>query len=151
AAIGAVLNERGYCLGCTATPLRLDGKPLDFFQTMVLGPSYDELYAGGWLVRATTFAPRLRLDLSGVKIRAGDWVASELAQIMQRSEITGDIVQHYLRHASDATAICYCCNREHSRMTVKAFQAADVSCVHVDGESSDSERQAALKGIADRT
>jgi superfamily II DNA or RNA helicase len=148
-ALNAVLSDRGYCLGCTATPLRLDGKPLDFFEAMVCGPSYDELYAGGWLVKATVFAPRLGPNLTGVNIRSGDWVAAELARIMQEPRIIGDAVQHYLRLANGASAICYCCTREHSRATVEAFRAAGIAAVHVDGESSDAEREAALRDLSD--
>jgi DNA repair protein RadD len=149
AVVNAVVSERGYCLGCTATPLRLDGKPLDFFETMVMGPSYEELYGGGYLCKATTFAPRLGPDLSGVKVRSGDWVASELARIMQEPQIIGDAVEHYHRLANNTSAICYCCTREHSRATVEAFRVAGTATAHVDGESTDEEREDALRGLAD--
>jgi DNA repair protein RadD len=63
--IPKVLKPGRFVLGTTATPRRLDGSPLsDCYDHLVLGPEYDDLYAEGALVRAVTFAPKSRLDLT---------------------------------------------------------------------------------------
>lgn len=50
-------------LGLTATPQRADGQPLgDVFETLITGPTYDELVAVGALVRPTIIAPSRYLE-----------------------------------------------------------------------------------------
>ncbi|KAA6184104.1 DEAD/DEAH box helicase [Thiohalocapsa marina] len=71
-------------LGVTATPQRLDGRGLGvnaggFFDAMILGPSVAELIELCYLSRPTTFAPRIALDLSGIRTVGGDYAKVSVA------------------------------------------------------------------------
>ena len=60
-------------LGVSATPCRLDGKPLaDVFDALVVGPSVKELVPQ-YLARPVVFAPPNKLDLVGVRKVGGDY------------------------------------------------------------------------------
>ncbi len=72
-------------VGLTATPCRGDGRGLgNIFDTMVIGPSFEELKAEGRLVSSRIFAPPSRPDLTDVHILQGDYVESELAVAMNK-------------------------------------------------------------------
>ena len=65
-------------LGVTATPARLDGKGLgDIFQSLVMGPSVDELIQWGNLSKYNYYAPPSKADIKSVRIQFGDYVKSE--------------------------------------------------------------------------
>ena len=54
----AVAASYSRILGLTATPQRGDGSPLgDLFDYLIVGASYSELLAGGWLVDARVYRP----------------------------------------------------------------------------------------------
>lgn len=56
-----------FTIGLTATPERMDGRPLgDMFDGLVVGAHYSELLAGGHLVPCTTYAPE-----TGEKLASG--------------------------------------------------------------------------------
>jgi superfamily II DNA or RNA helicase len=81
-------------LGTTATPRRLDGKPLDdIFDELVIGPSIARLIDDGWLAPCTVFVPARGPDLSKVEIRAGDYAIDQLSTAMSNSIIVGSAVE----------------------------------------------------------
>jgi superfamily II DNA or RNA helicase len=129
-----------YILGLTAAPERLDGRGLgDHFDAMVIGPSVAELIERGFLSPYDYFAPS-RPDLSGVHTVAGDFNKAEVEAVMDRPELVGDIVQHYLRLAAGQRGIVFAASREHSRNIAEAFRAAGIRAEHVDGSTPDRER-----------
>ena len=148
ATVPKVLKPNGYILGCSATPRRLDGAALsDCYDHLVLGPEYHELYGQGALVRAVTFAPKSRLDLSQVATRGGDYVAEETAKLMADRSIVGDVVGHYRRLVGRRPAIAYCCTIEHSKLVAEQFRDAGFNALHVDGRTNDKTRCMAITGL----
>jgi superfamily II DNA or RNA helicase len=144
----AVLPEKTLILGVTATPERLDGKPLgDLYRELVPGPGVKELVDAGWLAPAVTFAPAIRPDLSGIRIRAGDWEQEALAERMMAGGITGDAVAHYTRLMPQLPGLAYCVSRAHSESVAEAFNAAGYSALHVDGETPQDKRRAAVAAL----
>jgi superfamily II DNA or RNA helicase len=86
--------------GTTATPRRLDGKPLDdIFDGLVIGPSIAHLIDDEWLAPCTVFVPARAPDLSKVEIRAGDYAIDQLSTAMSNSIIVGSAVEEYERIA----------------------------------------------------
>lgn len=132
-------------LGVTATPLRLDGQGLaDSFDEMIVGPTVAELTAMGWLSPAEVYAPKHALDLRGLKVRGGDYVNSELTEMMDKPSITGNAVEHYTRMAMGKSAIAFCCSIKHAADVAAEFRAAGIDAESVDGKMEDFERDAAL-------
>ena len=128
-------------LGVTATPARLDGNGLgDIFQSLVMGPSVDELIQWGNLSKYNYYAPPSKADIKSVRIQFGDYVKSELERAVDDDALVGDIVANYQKLADGRQTVCYCVSRKHSEHTAAKFRAAGISAAHVDGETHKAER-----------
>jgi superfamily II DNA or RNA helicase len=137
--------SRARHVGLSATPVRLDGKGLgDHFDEMVRGPTVRELIDGGFLVRYRAFAPTIP-DTAGLHTRMGDYVKSEVANLMDRPRIVGDAIAHYRKLAAGKRAVVFAVSIEASRRVVDGFRAAGIPAEHVDGETPTDERDAAIR------
>lgn len=151
---GAVLahNDGAKILGVSATPCRLDGKGLGvhadgFFDSIIVGPSVSELIGRGRLAEPVVYAPAQGLDLSGVKTRGGDYVASQLASAVDRSAITGDAVAHYRRYCDRQSAIAFTVTTDHAGHVVEQFKAAGYQAAVLTGATPDKERARMIQDL----
>lgn len=136
-------------VGLSATPERLDGKPLDPPYThLVPGPSVAWLMEQGYLSRYRAFAPTSPA-LGDVKTRGGDYAVDELEDEMDKPTLVGDMVGHYLTHGRGKRAIYFCVSVSHSRHVAEAFCAAGVPAVHLDGTTPTADRKAAALAMAE--
>jgi superfamily II DNA or RNA helicase len=134
-------------LGVTATPERLDGKGLgDIFQTMVHGPSVRWLIENGFLAKPVYYAPQKQIDVSQIKKTAGEFNQRQLADAVDKPEITGDAVAHYLKMCPGEQAIAFCVLLSHSEHICEAFNRAGIPAESIDGTMTRQER----KGVMDR-
>jgi DNA repair protein RadD len=132
-------------VGLTATPERLDGTGLDkWFQHLVIGPSVAWLIEHGYLSKYRLFAPPPP-NLSAVNILAGDYNRKELSAAMGRSTVTGDVISHYRRHAAGKRMIVFAWSIESSMLIAGKFRACGIEAEHVDGDTEDRERDAAME------
>jgi superfamily II DNA or RNA helicase len=142
---------QAHVLGLTATPERADGRGLDdLYDDLVLGPSVRMLEDAGWLTPALVYAAPAP-DLSRVRKLAGDYSAAALDRLMGDGGLVGDAVAHWQRHAAGLPTITFCCSIAHSRAVAARFCAAGVNARHIDGDTPDDERHAAISGLADGT
>lgn len=133
-----------FFVGLTATPQRLDGKGLGFFQKMVLGPPVSKLIEDGYLCPYRLYAPST-IDLSNVPTRMGDYARKELSEASDKPTITGDAIKEYLKLANGKRAVVFCTSIEHSKHVVEQFRAAGIPAEHVDGSTPLHERDAAIR------
>ncbi len=139
-------NPSARCIGLTATPERLDGRGLgDVFDSMVLGPSVASLIADGHLAPYRFFTQRL--DTREIHIRAGEYAADELAAMLDKPQVVGDVVKHYLKHTPGRRAIVFGASVEHSQHLANEFNAAGVVARHVDGDTPADERRESTDGF----
>ena len=132
-------------IGLTATPRRLSGEGFDdIFDELILGPSVRELIDQGWLSDFRMFAPP-GVDPSGLRVRAGDYVAAEAAALVDKPGITGDAIEHYRRLSGGRRAVVFCAGVEHSRNVADGFNVAGVPAKHVDGTTPADERRRAME------
>ena len=135
-------------LGVTATPERLDGRGIgEVFDMLVVGPSVAEGVAGGWLCPAVVYAPDTSPDLTGARTVAGDYVAAELLEVMGKSGLIGDAVEHYRRLCPGESAIVSCVNVAHAEQVAALFRADGWRAVSIHGKTPEAERDAALAGL----
>jgi superfamily II DNA or RNA helicase len=135
-------------LGLTATPCRGDGRGLGtIFQTIIETPQVAELIALGYLVKTRVYAP-VNPDLTGVRVQAGDFVETQLADRMDRPKLIGDIVEHWLKFSERRRTICFTVNVAHSIHLRDEFIRAGVRAEHIDGGTPKPERDAALARLA---
>lgn len=141
-------------LGVTATPERGDSRGLGIsaggvFDDIVIGPTVAELIAGEFLTPVRVFAPATGPDLSGVRIKMGDYEKAGLAAVMNVPTLTGEATSHYAKHAGGKPAIAFCVSVDHAKSTAAAFRAAGFRSVAADGSMPPAERDAAIGGLAD--
>lgn len=140
-------------LGVTATPVRGDGLGLGVnaggvYDTMVMGPTVSELIDGGYLVKPAIYAPKDRLDLSGVRTRMGDYDKHELEERVDKPQITGSAVEHYKRTLDGLPAVAFCISVKHAQHVAAEFQSAGYKAYAVDGNMDDDQRSRILNGLA---
>ena len=134
-------------LGMTATPYRPDGGGLgDVYEALEVVASPMQLIGEGFLVAPRVFSapPDSRPDLSDVRVRAGDYVESDLADLMNTGRLVGGIVDHWRKHAEGRRTVAFSVNIAHSEAITEAFVSAGIPAEHLDGTTSTKERDAIL-------
>ena len=145
-----ILDElpRSRIIGLTASPYRLDGKPLgDLFDQMITTAQPDELIEAGHLIEPRIFGRPLGGVLRGVKKQAGDYHRGQLSAAMNSGELAGAVVEHYLKLARHKRAVVFAAGVEHSRALVAQFTAAGVTAAHLDGGTPANERREILDNL----
>jgi len=110
--------------GATATPIRLDMQGLgNFFETMVIGPSYQYLCDMGFLSKPYYKIPD-HIDLSDIKSTMGDWNKKQLNQKMDKRCITGNAIEFYKKYADKKPALGFCVSINHAEHVAEQFVKA---------------------------
>lgn len=135
-------------VGLSATPQRLDGKPLDMFDAIVEGPSESWLIENGHLSRYRAYAP-VRPDLSGIGSRGGDYVPGELEERFDKPAIHGDAIEAWRKYASGKRTMVFAISRVHGQHVTDAYNAAGIPAVYIDGTTSHGDRRARIEMFAD--
>lgn len=111
-----------YTIGFTATPCRLDGKPLgDVYNTLIEGVDARWLIDHKHLAPYEYYAPST-VDTEKLKVVRGDYVTAELEKLMMERAIYGNVIDSYCRLASGERTIAYCVSVNHARETAEAFR-----------------------------
>lgn len=144
---------RARLLGVTATPTRADRAGLGahadgVFTRIVCGPDMRSLISAGYLAPYHAYAPG-HVDLSGVAVgRSGDYSSKQLRARMVRANITGDVVQHYVRHARGKRGVTFACSVQAAEDLAAAYRSAGVPAACVHAKTPASERDAAVAALA---
>lgn len=128
----------------TATPARLDGKPLNLADSMVMGISAKELIKRGNISDYNYYAPDLNIDFSAIKKTAGDFNNKQLGETMGTKKIYGDVLKYYNKLAKDKQAIAYCVNIQHSQEVCEMFNDNGILARHMDSHTPEKERESIL-------
>lgn len=130
-----------WTVGLTATPARLDGRPLgDIYDTLIVGVDTKWLIQHKRLAPYEYYAPTL-VDASRLRSRYGDYVVSDLEQLMNERAIYGDVIKGYQTFAPGERSICYCVSVRHARATADAFNRAGVRAEVLSAETPSGRRQ----------
>jgi len=132
-------------LGFTATPMRGDQVGLSaVFEAIAHEMTLRQAIGDGWLVPICGQRIDTSVDLSEVKVRAGEFVTAELAEAVDTDERNGLIVKGYKDLAPGRRAIAFCVDVAHARHVAEAFVAAGMRADSVSGETPKDERRAML-------
>lgn len=135
-------------VGLTATPERLDGAGLrDLFDDMIVGPSIDHLVADGYLSKYRYFAPS-EPDLSAARMRGSDYRREDLDKVMNTPVLIGDAVAEYKKSVPGKRALVFAASVAASKALVERFVSEGIPAAHVDGDTPDDERDAAVADLA---
>jgi superfamily II DNA or RNA helicase len=124
----------------TATPARLDGKPLTLADTLITGITANELIKMGAISDYDYYAPDLNINTDNVDMVAGEYNNGQLSELMCQSAIYGDILKYYCTLGENRQAIAYCTSVKHSEQTAKMFNDNGISAISIDGSMSQKER-----------
>ena len=124
----------------TATPARLDGKPLTLADTLITGITATELIELGAISDYDYYAPDLNLNIDNVDMVAGEYNNGQLTELMCQSAVYGDILKYYRQLSENRQAIAYCTSVKHSEQTAKMFTDNGISAISIDGSMSQKER-----------
>ena len=124
----------------TATPSRLDGKPLTLADTLITGITASELIKKGSISDYDYYAPDLQIDTDSVDLVAGEYNNSQLSDLMCQSAIYGDVLKYYRLLGENRQAIAYCTSIKHSKQTADMFNKNGISAISIDGSMSRTER-----------
>ena len=120
-------------VGVTASPERLSGEGLgNIFDDLIMGPSVAELIRLGALSPYKIYSPT-NIDLTAVRTRMGDYVGSELSNVMDKPSITGDVIKHYKKFADGKRAITFCTSVKHAKHVAEQFRASGYNAYSIDG------------------
>jgi DNA repair protein RadD len=136
-------------LGVTATPRRLDGRGLgSVYDAMIETPDTAALIAAGYLSPFKAFAPPT-VDASGLHVRAGDFAAEEVDQLMNKAAITGDAISHYRQHADGKRAALFAHNIKAAEDYAAAFRSAGYQAFALDGRLDRTIRRQVVRDFRD--
>lgn len=143
------LKNHARILGLTATPRRLDGKPLgNRFDILVQGPSIQELIKDGYLAIPEIYVPPKTAGLVAEhegewKVTAGDYNQKSVQQFFEDNQkyIFGDVIDHFRQLVVDKPTIIFCPSVKSVYETVQLFHDNGISAVGIDGALSSDERK----------
>ena len=138
-----------WTVGFTATPIRLDGKPLgDIFDALIEGVDARWLIENGHLAPYEYYAPT-QVETDGLRTVAGDFVVSDLERLMNERAIYGNVVKTYQRLAPGERAIAYCVSVKHARETAESFNTAGIRAEAVSAGTPAGERKRIMDDFRD--
>ena len=131
-------------LGFTATPIRLNKGGLgEVYKDLIASVSTRWLIDNHYLSPYKYYSVKLA-DTSGLHIKAGEYKADEVAELMQNKEIYGETVKQWKKIAKGKKTIIYCASVEASKNTAEQFKAAGYAAESLDGAVSKSYRASVM-------
>lgn len=135
-------------IGVTATPHRLDNKPLHgrsaIFQEIVFEYGIRKAIKDGYLCGIRAFRIETDLDLSHVKKTAGDYAAGQLERVVNTEERNLLALEHWQAVAGDRRTIVFCAGVGHSHAVADLFESAGIPAASVVGETDRDFRKDAV-------
>ena len=158
---GVDLFPRAKGLGVSAWFGRTDGHGLGshadgYYDEIVRGPTMGDLIQSGHLSQFKTYGPPSRIDTTGLNVSSitGDFNFKSGAGLKRvdkvRSQIVGDIVEHYLRLAPGKLGVTFVPDLKTAYETADKFNAAGVPAVAIDGKTPTKLRNDYLTQFANR-
>lgn len=133
-------RDRAIIDGYTATPARQTGKGLGtFFTNLHHVTSVRQLQKDGYLCELEYWGGATP-DLRGIKIQRGDYEVKKLSNVCV--ELVGDVVDNFLRLASDRHTIVFAVDIAHCEMLAHRFRQAGVKAAALHVRLTDEERNA---------
>lgn len=131
-------------LGLTATPMRLDGKPLgDTFEEMIVVAQPPELIASGHIMQPKLYCvpkEKARGLVKGLHSGSGDWSASQLERVITNRLLTGNVIDEWLKRGKESSTIVYAISVKHGKDLLKRFKRV-TTAEYLDSHTLATERE----------
>ena len=137
-----------WTVGFTATPVRLDGKPLGaLYSDLVQGVGVKWLIENHRLAPFKYFAPAV-VDTDDLVPHGGDYVIKDLDELMSDRAIYSDMWKSWERLVYGQKTIAYCVSIERAQQTAEMFREHGISAVELDSTTPDKRRKEVKIGRA---
>lgn len=136
-------------VGITATPRRIDRKPLTMFSDIISTITMKEAIDQGYLARPLCIVPkdyhaRLEVPDSDIDTPAG---LERQAAALGETQIIGDVIGNYSHIFAGLPVFVACSTFGHAEMMTKAFTDAGWKWAHIHSELPSRERARMLRDI----
>lgn len=137
-------------LGVSATLERGDGIGLgEVWKEVVYLKTLQEMIQAGYLVDIRARRVRLNYNMGRLRTNRGDFVASEVSEMLEATEAYSVAANAYLEHAPGRKALVFTPTIKDAHAMAATFRMAGVPAAAVDGEMPLDERRATLAALAD--
>jgi len=141
-----VINPHVRVIGLTATPYRLKGgeicRPENILNRVCYEAGLREMIVQGYLCRLRSRGGRARADLSGVHVRGGEFVASEMEAAMDQDNLVRSACQEIVELTRDrksvlifATGVAHC-----QHVATEITRISGKECGVITGDTPSGER-----------
>ncbi len=139
-------REGQFLLGVTATPNRGDNLGLeDVFDEIVYSKPLLEMIHEGWLTDLKAYRVDTSVDLSEVKLNAGDFAIKQLEKTVNTPSRNKLVVDKYIELGEDQRAIAFTVDVQHSEDLAKAFNDTGVRAYAISGKMPLNDRRKVLQ------
>jgi ATP-dependent helicase IRC3 len=148
AAVGTFDANGPLTVGVTATPMRGDYVGLDaVFQEIVYQKSILEMILAGYLADLRGVQVGLRVDFRRLHTRAGDFIESELEDLLLEADAPEHICKAYREHALGRKALLFTPTVSMAMLMAAALRRDGVPAEMLCGETPLEERRAILQRL----
>jgi superfamily II DNA or RNA helicase len=136
---------RAKILGVTATPV--DGLS-QVFERIILGPSTKWLIDNGRLSKYKYYAPTSgKMNLEDITLSHGEYSLDDLEQRNDSVQLSGQLVDSYLKYAEGGRGIGFAINVEHSKAYADRYSEAGIPAIHLDANTPTEQRFEAFEKL----
>ena len=145
-----IVNPRVRTIGLTATPFRLKSGmicgPENILNAICFEIGVKELIRDGYLCPLVTKAGREKADTDQLHVRAGEFVADEVEQLMDRDELVESACQEIVEQTRDRHAcLIFASSVKHAQHIQAVLQGKHgIECGFVSGKTPAKERDELL-------
>ncbi len=136
-------------LGFTATPCRLNAGGLgEVYEDLITSVSTKWLIDNHYLSPYRYYSVKLA-DTSELHVKAGEYSADEVAELMQNKEIYGETVSQWEKLARGKKTIAYCASVEAAEETAEQFRQAGYTAASLSGSTPKEQRTQIMQDFRD--
>lgn len=140
------INAHPECLYLSVTASPFGSSLLHLSDAVVHPISLLGLIDEGYLVAPRYVCPHVP-DLKDVKVQGGEYNQVDLAEAIDKGDLIGNIVDHWLDWAENRPTLCFGVNVAHSEHIAARFRKAGVPALHIDADTPDNQRDEAYEKL----
>jgi DNA repair protein RadD len=140
-----LINPNVRVIGFTATPYRLKGglicKPENILNTVCYEMGVKEMIQQGYLSPLVTRSGKKEVNLSGLHVRGGEFINTEIVAAMDKEEVTNAACSEIVRLAEDRKSVLiFATSVEHRQHIADRLRHLGQECAIITGDTPAGER-----------
>jgi superfamily II DNA or RNA helicase len=136
-------KPKGFLLGMTATPDRMDRKDIFelFDYNKVFEYTLNEAIENGYLVPYTYYGLKDNIDYSKIRYNGQKYNVQDLDRYLIIEKRNQEILKEYLEKGAGNKAIGFCCSIKHAERMAEFFNKNGIPAIAITAESEEKERK----------